>query len=79
MTKAPDTAYESLVNALQGVDDLVERYRCIKAIEDQFDTDMKQMKAALARSLYEGRTWGQVGELLGVTGARAEQISRGAR
>jgi uncharacterized protein YerC len=79
MTKAPDTAYDSLVSALESIDDLVERYRCIKSIEDRFEADMKQMKAALARTLYEGRTWAQVGELLGVTGARAEQISRAAR
>ncbi|MFE2047958.1 hypothetical protein ACFXAS_05585 [Streptomyces sp. NPDC059459] len=79
MTQAPDTAYNTLVNALESVDDLVERYRHIKAIEDQFETDMKRLKADVTRSLYEGRTWAQVGELIGVTGARAEQISRGAR
>lgn len=79
MTQTPDTAYAALVDAFKETDDLVEQYRAIKDIEDRFDSDMKQLKATIATTLYEGRTWSQVGEMLGVTGARAEQISRAAR
>ncbi|MFF1684622.1 hypothetical protein [Streptomyces sp. NPDC058254] len=79
MTKTPDTAYAALVDTFTETDDLVEQYRAIKRIEDRFDSDMKQLKATIATKLYEGRTWSQVGEMLGVTGARAEQISRAAR
>ncbi|MEV6696262.1 hypothetical protein AB0M68_03740 [Streptomyces sp. NPDC051453] len=79
MTQTPDTAYAALVDTFEGTDDLVEQYRAIKRIEDRFDSDMKQLKATIATKLYEGRTWSQVGEMLGVTGARAEQISRAAR
>jgi hypothetical protein len=79
MTQSPETAYDALVRALQAVDDLAMRYRTVKEIEERFESDMKQLKAYIATELYEGRTWAQVGELLGVTGARAEQISRAAR
>lgn len=79
MTRSPETAYDALVSALKAVDDLAMRYRTVKEIEERFESDMKQLKASIAQELYEGRTWAQVGELLGVTGARAEQISRAAR
>lgn len=79
MTNSLEAARVSLVDALNEISDDVERYQAVKEIEVQIEGDFKQIKAEIALSLYEQRTWEQVGELLGVTGSRAEQISRGAR
>ncbi|MFE0887886.1 hypothetical protein ACFW4Q_02425 [Streptomyces rochei] len=79
MTDSLEAARVSLVDAINEISDDVERYQAVKALEVRFDEDFKQIKATAARNLYEGRTWEQVGELLGVTGSRAEQISRATR
>lgn len=79
MTESLEAARVSLVDALNEISDDIERYQAVKALEVRLDYDFKQIKSKVARNLYDGRTWEQVGELLGVTGSRAEQISRGAR
>ena len=79
MTNSLEAARVSLVDALNEISDDVERYQAVKELEVRIDGDFKKIKAEIALSLYEDRTWEQVGELLGVTGSRAEQISRGAR
>lgn len=79
MTEALDTATASLISALTAIDDDVERYEAVKHVEARLDHELKQVKADIAKSLYEGRSWASVGKLLGVTGSRAEQISRAAR
>ncbi|MER7151243.1 hypothetical protein [Streptomyces lydicus] len=79
MTPATEEAVETLVQAATEASDLVERYQGIKELEEILDIRLREAKAEIAKSLYEGRSWRQVGDLLGVTGSRAEQISRGAR
>lgn len=79
MTDSLEAARVSLVDALNEISDDVERYQAARSLEVRLGDDFKQIKAKVARNLYDGRTWEQVGELLGVTGSRAEQISRGAR
>ena len=79
MTNSLEATANSLFEELDKISDLVERYQAIKNLEFRLDRDLKEAKAKVARNLYDGRTWEQVGELLGVTGSRAEQISRGAR
>jgi hypothetical protein len=79
MTNSLEAARVSLVDALNEISDDVERYQAVKALEGRLDDDFKEIKAKAARNLYDGRTWEQVGELLGVTGSRAEQISRASR
>lgn len=79
MTASIDTAVASLFDAIEEFDDLVERYQKIKDLESSLDVRLKEAKARIAMDLYEGRSWKQVGDLLGVTGSRAEQISRAAR
>jgi hypothetical protein len=59
--------------------DLVERCRKLDELGRLFERDVKEAKAATVNALHEGRSWNQVGELLGVSGSRAEQISRAAR
>ncbi|MFE2326107.1 hypothetical protein ACFXD5_19630 [Streptomyces sp. NPDC059385] len=79
MTEALDTATTSLIGALNDIDDDVERYEAAEALKARIDREVKDVKANVAKSLYDGRSWAAVGKLLGVTGSRAEQISRAAR
>lgn len=79
MTDSLEAARVSLVDALNEISDDVQRYQAVKDLESWLDRALREVKATAATNLYNGRTWGQVGELLGVTGSRAEQISRGAR
>lgn len=62
------------------VGDPVERYRKLKELRKLLAHDVRVAQAQVAKELYETRTWEQVGELLdGVSGSRAEQISRASR
>lgn len=79
MTDSLDPAVSALVDALDEITDPVERYQAVKSIETRLDVALKKIKADIATTLYDGRSWDQVGKLIGVTGSRAEQISRGAR
>ncbi|MET7975777.1 hypothetical protein ABZW44_22580 [Streptomyces mirabilis] len=79
MTDSLEAAAVALVDELNKISDDVDRYQAAKELEAWIDKNLRQVKAVVASNLYDGRTWGQVGELLGVTGSRAEQISRGAR
>lgn len=79
MTESVDTAERALIAAVREISDDVERYQAVKDLEGRIGASLREIKAEAARNLYDGRSWSQVGELLGVTGSRAEQISRGAR
>ncbi|MFE9886844.1 hypothetical protein [Streptomyces scopuliridis] len=79
MTDTLDARATSLVATIREISDDVERYQAVKELEMRLDSDLKQVKAEIALTLHEERSWQQVGELLGVTGSRAEQISRAAR
>jgi hypothetical protein len=72
-------AAAALIAALRRVSDPVERYTAAKEIETQLVSDIKQVKATAAVELHPNRSWREVGDMLGVTGSRAEQISRAAR
>ncbi|HEY9373954.1 hypothetical protein [Streptomyces sp.] len=78
MTETLDTAYAALLGALEEQPDQ-EQYKAIKDLEERFAADMKHRKAGIANRLHHDRSWTEVGNLLGVTGSRAEQISRAAR
>ena len=79
MTNTLEAHTTSLVEAIREISDDVERYQAVRNLEVQLDADFKDVKAEIARNLHEGRSWQQVGDLLGVTGSRAEQISRASR
>ncbi|WP_458089410.1 hypothetical protein [Streptomyces malaysiensis] len=66
--------------AVATISDPVERYNMLTLLLKLVTNDIKAAKADVASQLkQEDRTWDEVGELLGVTGSRAEQISRAAR
>lgn len=79
MTDSLDTAVASLADAIEEISEPVERYQVVKELEERIDLLLKHIKAEIAKTLYEGRSWKEVGDLLGVTGSRAEQISRASR
>lgn len=79
VTETLESAITSLVGAAREISDPIECYEATKAIRVRIDREMKELAAEMARNLHEGRSWKEVGDLLGVTGARAEQISRAAR
>ncbi|MFB8393685.1 hypothetical protein [Streptomyces yangpuensis] len=79
MTPTLDTAIASLLAALNQIEEPVERYEAIRHAEAHLTAEFKRGRASIATALHQERSWAQVGELLGVTGSRAEQISRAAR
>lgn len=73
-------ARDQLVATVATVEDPVDRYQAAQKMGEVLREQFRAQYQAIALTLKnEGRTWRQVGELLGVTGARAEQMSRGAR
>ncbi|URN11336.1 hypothetical protein LUW77_03335 [Streptomyces radiopugnans] len=79
MTESADAIATSLFASLREVGDPVERYQKVKELETRIDRGFKEIKAEVANELHDSRSWSEVGKLLGVTGSRAEQISRAAR
>jgi DNA-directed RNA polymerase specialized sigma subunit len=79
MTEALETAERTLIEAVREISDDVERYQAVKELETRLDNSLREVKAEIAIHLHEERSWSQVGKLLGVSGSRAEQISRGSR
>lgn len=79
MTPTLDTAIASVLAALQEFEEPVERYEAFRRAESQLIAEFRKGRATIATELHDGRSWAAVGELLGVTGSRAEQISRAAR
>jgi hypothetical protein len=61
------------------VEDLAERFRTARARRAEIaleDRSLKAVEKDVVWTLYEGRTWKQVGEILGFSGSRAEAIAR---
>lgn len=79
MTPSPDDARRTLIAAINAISDPVERLQEFAAQEEHLKGEFKQGRAQIALELKDGRTWDQVGEFFGVTGSRAEQISRASR
>ena len=80
MTDALDTAIDEALQSLADIDDPVERYQVSRRIRidlDRGSAALKRTQAEIALELKAGRSWREVGILMGVTGARAEQISKG--
>ena len=79
MTTSPDAARSALITSIDAISDLAERLREVERQERELKADFKGARARIALALKADRTWDQVGEIFGVTGSRAEQISRASR
>jgi DNA-directed RNA polymerase specialized sigma subunit len=80
MTEFLSAERATLIDSAEAaVSDLVERYEKLGDLAHLIARDIKNARAAVVRELHEDKSWGEVGELIGVSGSRAEQISRAAR
>jgi hypothetical protein len=80
MTEALTSAIESETGRLAGITDPVERFHAVREFRQELahgDRRGKELEQAVVSELKEGRPWRAVGELLGVSGSRAEQIAKG--
>jgi hypothetical protein len=80
MTEALTSAIESETARITGIEDAVERFREVREFRAAMadgDRIGREMERAIVAELKQGRPWREVGELLGVSGSRAEQIAKG--
>lgn len=80
MTEALTTAIADTEEEVAAVADPVERYhqaRIVRAQLIEADHKLKAVQRTVANDLKAGRTWAQVGEVLGVSGSRAEALAKG--
>ncbi|MDX3713408.1 hypothetical protein PV733_31595 [Streptomyces europaeiscabiei] len=80
MTEALTAAIEAAAEELADISDPVERYQAARELRaelDRGDRVFKDAQQGAVNELKSGRPWREVGGLIGVSGSRAEQISRG--
>jgi hypothetical protein len=80
MTEALTSAIESETGRLAEITDLVERFHAVREFRQALaegDRSGKALERAVVSELKKDRPWREVGELLGVSGSRAEQIAKG--
>lgn len=79
MTEALTSAIESETGRLAQITDAAERFHATRKLREELiavDRRFQEIERAAVVELKEGRPWREVGELLGVSGSRAEQIAR---
>ncbi|MER7517811.1 hypothetical protein [Streptomyces sp. NPDC126499] len=80
MTELLEHQRAALISDLAALaDGPADRFRKLDELGKLLAADIKRAKAEAVVELHEGRSWNQVGALLGVTGSRAEQLSRASR
>lgn len=80
MTEALTDALEDATAVVTAIEDPVERFQKARDLRTEIaDTDrtLLDIQRNVVWSLYEGRTWAEVGALLGFSGSRAEAMARG--
>ncbi|TFI30128.1 hypothetical protein [Streptomyces sp. 4R-3d] len=79
MTDSVDATLDLLNEQLRAKSDLAERYTAVRDVEKKVKAAVTLHLQEIAKGLKsEGRTWPQVGEIMGgVTYQRAHQISKG--
>lgn len=69
-------------HALGQIADPIMRAKAIRAVADEVDASSERLRRMLAAALNEARSaeprpsWREIGEALGITGQRAEQLAR---
>lgn len=75
-----EKCFADIERALDEIADPLGRYKEALRTDAELKQAFREMRQEIALNLKaEGRSWREVGEVLGVTGARAEQMSRCAR
>lgn len=79
MTELLEATRATLNEQIRATGDLVERYRIVREVEQWYKADIRLHLQEVAEGLKaEGRTWGQVGDVMGgVSYQRAHQIANG--
>ncbi|MDX2528023.1 hypothetical protein [Streptomyces europaeiscabiei] len=80
MTEALTSAIESETGRLAQIVDPVERFHAARKFREALaagDRAAKAMERNAVNELKQERPWREVGDLLGVSGSRAEQIAKG--
>jgi hypothetical protein len=80
MTEALTLAIDGAAEELAAIPDLVERYHAVREVRvllAEGDARLKSLQRLIANDLKVDRTWAQVGEMLGVSGSRAEALAKG--
>lgn len=80
MTDAYTHAVETVTARLMAISDPIERFketRNERKTNSQADATWKQIQVDVVNTLREGRTWAEVGELLDISGSRAEALAKG--
>jgi hypothetical protein len=80
MTNALTAAIAATTEEVAAVEDLVERYEAARQARTLYkngDRDLMLIQQEVTNTLKPGRTWAEVGSMLGITGSRAEQVARG--
>ncbi|MEU0783494.1 GIY-YIG nuclease family protein [Streptomyces sp. NPDC006173] len=72
-------AREKIFRDLEGIADPLDRLAAMRKLEAPLMDALATVRQETVLKLKSGRTWQGVGALIGVSGARAEQISRRAR
>ncbi|WP_327160521.1 hypothetical protein [Streptomyces zaomyceticus] len=79
MTEATAAAIEDATAAVAAIEDPIARFeaaRLERAVLAAGDQGYLAIQRQIVRDLHEGRSWAQVGTLLGFSGSRAEAIAR---
>lgn len=83
MTDALTEAQEAKVAEVAAREDLIERYHAAREARAQtrtnFDQPLHEIQRAVVRELRPGRTWAEVGRLLGTSGSWAEALATGRK
>lgn len=80
MTDALTDAIETVTARVTAISDPVERFkkaRQARKVTSEADAQWKQLQVDAVNTLREGRTWAEVGELLDISGSRAEALAKG--
>lgn len=80
MTNSLTDAFETATAAVTAIDDPVERFQKARDLRTELadaDRTILDIQRKVIWALYEGRTWAEVGRMLGFSGSRAEAIARG--
>ena len=80
MTAALTSSIETATAEVEAIADLVERHHAARERRTALikgDRALKAIQQDVAQTLKPGRTWAEVGDLLGFSGSRAEALAKG--
>lgn len=80
MTDALTDSIETAIESVAAIDDPAERFEKARETRAKLadgDRQLRSIEQGTANDLHEGRSWAEVGRILGLSGSRAEAIAKG--